>query len=164
MCCVRLLPTLRAFKDNLVISDQVYWNKEIGGKGDCCVNWKNFVCSFKEIFYPLSLFCIPDSPFPIAVFWDVAPRSLVKVYRRCRGAYCLHHQGRKHFWNVCKILTDCTAQHSRRHLDTRCRENLVSHQSVFCSAHFVLRQDSCTRRRTCSCDGVSKGLSGKWKR
>jgi hypothetical protein len=27
------------------------------------------------------------------VFWDVAPCSLVEVYRRFRGAYCLHHQG-----------------------------------------------------------------------
>jgi hypothetical protein len=29
----------------------------------------------------------------MAVFWDVAPCSLVEVYRRFRGAYCLHHQG-----------------------------------------------------------------------
>jgi hypothetical protein len=27
----------------------------------------------------------------MAVFWDVAPCSLVEVYRR--GAHCLHHQG-----------------------------------------------------------------------
>jgi hypothetical protein len=25
-------------------------------------------------------------------FWDVAPFSLVGVYRRFRGVYCLHHQ------------------------------------------------------------------------
>jgi hypothetical protein len=29
----------------------------------------------------------------ITVFWDVAPYSLVEVYRRFKGAYCLHHQG-----------------------------------------------------------------------
>jgi hypothetical protein len=29
----------------------------------------------------------------MAVFWDVAPCSLVEVYRRFRGACCLHHQG-----------------------------------------------------------------------
>jgi hypothetical protein len=29
----------------------------------------------------------------VAVFWDVAPCSLVEVYRRVRGAYCLLHQG-----------------------------------------------------------------------
>jgi hypothetical protein len=28
-----------------------------------------------------------------AVFWVVAPCSLVEVYRRFRGACCLHHQG-----------------------------------------------------------------------
>jgi hypothetical protein len=27
------------------------------------------------------------------VFWDVTPCSHVEVYRRFRGAYCLHHQG-----------------------------------------------------------------------
>jgi hypothetical protein len=31
----------------------------------------------------------------IAVFWDVAPCSLVQVYRRFRGVYYLHHQGDK---------------------------------------------------------------------
>jgi hypothetical protein len=25
------------------------------------------------------------------VFWDVAPGSLVEIYRRFRGAYYLHH-------------------------------------------------------------------------
>jgi hypothetical protein len=28
-----------------------------------------------------------------AVFWIVEPCSLVEVYRRFRGACCLHHQG-----------------------------------------------------------------------
>jgi hypothetical protein len=28
----------------------------------------------------------------MSVFWDVAPCSLVDVYRRFRGAYSLHHQ------------------------------------------------------------------------
>jgi hypothetical protein len=32
----------------------------------------------------------------ITVLWDVAPCSLVEVYRRFRGAYCLHHQGDDH--------------------------------------------------------------------
>jgi hypothetical protein len=27
----------------------------------------------------------------MTVFWDVAPRSLVEVYRRIRGAYCLRY-------------------------------------------------------------------------
>jgi hypothetical protein len=29
----------------------------------------------------------------IAVFWAVAPCSLVEVYQRFRGPCCLHHQG-----------------------------------------------------------------------
>jgi hypothetical protein len=29
----------------------------------------------------------------VTVFWDVTPCSLVEVYRRFRGACCLHHQG-----------------------------------------------------------------------
>jgi hypothetical protein len=29
----------------------------------------------------------------MAVFWVVAPCSLVEVYRRFRGACCRHHQG-----------------------------------------------------------------------
>jgi hypothetical protein len=29
----------------------------------------------------------------MTVFWVVAPCSLVEVYRRLRGACCLHHQG-----------------------------------------------------------------------
>jgi hypothetical protein len=29
----------------------------------------------------------------IAVFWVVAPCSLVEVYQRFRGPCCLHHQG-----------------------------------------------------------------------
>jgi hypothetical protein len=29
----------------------------------------------------------------MAVFWVVAPCSLVQVYRRFRDACCLHHQG-----------------------------------------------------------------------
>jgi hypothetical protein len=28
----------------------------------------------------------------MTVFWDVAPCSLIEVYRRLRGAYCVHHQ------------------------------------------------------------------------
>jgi hypothetical protein len=29
----------------------------------------------------------------MAVFWVVAPCSLVEVYKRFRGPCCLHHQG-----------------------------------------------------------------------
>jgi hypothetical protein len=39
----------------------------------------------------------------MAVFWVVAPYSLVEVYQRFRGPCCLHHQG-----NVGKLLPDYT--------------------------------------------------------
>jgi hypothetical protein len=29
----------------------------------------------------------------MAVFWVVEPCSLIEVYRRFKGAFCLHHQG-----------------------------------------------------------------------
>jgi hypothetical protein len=31
----------------------------------------------------------------MTVFWDVAPYSLVEIYRSFRGACCLHNQGDK---------------------------------------------------------------------
>jgi hypothetical protein len=33
------------------------------------------------------------SSLKMAVLWDVAPCSLVDVYRRLRGACCVRHQG-----------------------------------------------------------------------
>jgi hypothetical protein len=44
----------------------------------------------------------------IAVFWIVAPCSLVEVYRRFRGPCCLD------LWNVGKLLPDYTALQPRR--------------------------------------------------
>jgi hypothetical protein len=35
----------------------------------------------------------------MTVFWDVAPRSLVKIGRRFGGAYCLHLQDLKHLFS-----------------------------------------------------------------
>jgi hypothetical protein len=29
----------------------------------------------------------------MTLIWNVAPCNLVEVYRRFKGAYCLHHQG-----------------------------------------------------------------------
>jgi hypothetical protein len=51
----------------------------------------------------------------ITVFLDIAPCSLVEVYRRFRGAYYLYHQrphngGSKHLWNIGKLLPDATSQ------------------------------------------------------
>jgi hypothetical protein len=47
----------------------------------------------------------------MAVFWVVAPCSLVEVYQRFRGPCCLHHQG---------------DEYSDSHLRTHRRENLKS--------------------------------------
>jgi hypothetical protein len=55
-------------------------------------------------------------------FWDTVPCSVVEVYRRFRGAYCLHHHGdhRKydggsmHLWNVDLLLRHYTAQYPTR--------------------------------------------------
>jgi hypothetical protein len=48
------------------------------------------------------------------VFWDLAPSSLVEIYRRFRGAYSLQHQGddgdslddggSMHLWKVSKFF------------------------------------------------------------
>jgi hypothetical protein len=57
----------------------------------------------------------------MAVFWIVAPCSLVEVYQRFRGPCCLHHQGSddrgsKDIWNVGKLLPDYTVLQPRRQL------------------------------------------------
>jgi hypothetical protein len=57
-----------------------------------------------------------------AVFWVVAPCSLVHTDRRFRGAYCLHDQddessddeSGKLLRNVGQFLPDYTMQHPRR--------------------------------------------------
>jgi hypothetical protein len=35
-----------------------------------------------------------EKQLEMKAFWDVAPCSLGEVYRRFRGAYCLHHHSR----------------------------------------------------------------------
>jgi hypothetical protein len=57
----------------------------------------------------------------MAVFWVVAPCSLIEVYQHFRGSCCLHHQGdrpvdwgSKHLWNVSKLPPDSRAQQPRR--------------------------------------------------
>jgi hypothetical protein len=56
----------------------------------------------------------------MAVFWVVAPCSLVDVYRRFRGPCFLHHQGRpddgdsKDLWDIGTHLPDHTALQPRR--------------------------------------------------
>jgi hypothetical protein len=55
----------------------------------------------------------------MAVFWVVAPCSLIEVYQRFRRPYCPPSSGRlpsasKDLWNVGKLLPDYTALQPRR--------------------------------------------------
>jgi hypothetical protein len=66
----------------------------------------------------------------MTVFWDVAPCSLVEVYRRFRCAHCLHHQGDE-TTRTSKMSVNFyqTARHNIPedvHLHTRHRQNLKS--------------------------------------
>jgi hypothetical protein len=67
----------------------------------------------------------------IAVFWVVAPCSLVEVYQRFRGPCCLHHQGDE-VARTSETLVNFY-QTTRRynpedsHLRTHRRENLKSY-------------------------------------
>jgi hypothetical protein len=51
------------------------------------------------MLYDVHIFCeisgSHSGEFEDIYFWEVAPRSLLEVDRRFRGAYCLHHQGRE---------------------------------------------------------------------
>jgi hypothetical protein len=56
----------------------------------------------------------------MAVFWVVAPCSLIQVYRRFRGAWCLRHQGDEWFclsgYHSHKLRTPCyRASHNNSH-------------------------------------------------
>jgi hypothetical protein len=51
-----------------------------------------------KLFLPPEIKCVwvrfqvlTAASMKITIFWDVAPCSLVEVYRRFRGAYCLDH-------------------------------------------------------------------------
>jgi hypothetical protein len=47
-----------------------------------------------ELFIHCPIFLMGTTlPLKMTVFWDVAPCNLVEVYRRFRGACCLHQQG-----------------------------------------------------------------------
>jgi hypothetical protein len=55
--------------------------------------------------------------------WDVAPCSLVEIYRHFRGACCIHHQGDKsqNYQTTRRNITGDS------HLLTRLRKNLKSY-------------------------------------
>jgi hypothetical protein len=72
----------------------------------------------------------------VAVVWFVAPCSLVEVYRCFRGACCLHHQG-----DSPDYQTIWRNNPEDRHLHTRRRENLKSHEGD-CLNHIDIRDFS----------------------
>jgi hypothetical protein len=78
----------------------------------------------------------------MAVFWVLAPRSLVEVYQRFRGSCCLHHQGdddpddggSKYLWNVGKLLPDYMALQPRRR---PCSEHCCGGAHNFLISYFI---------------------------
>jgi hypothetical protein len=70
----------------------------------------------------------------MAVFWYVAPCSLVYVNRRFIGAYCLHHQVPDYVssseTSVSNYYTILRNIPEDRYLHTCRRENLQSHQAI----------------------------------
>jgi hypothetical protein len=64
---------------------------------------------------------------------DVAPCSLVKIHRRCRGAYCLRHLGDEvfQFWdNRSKWMYSINMAYNQKREESWYTENNVSFQSV----------------------------------
>jgi hypothetical protein len=96
----------------------------------------------------------------MAVFWVVAPCSLVEVYQRFRGPRCLHHQGdhqthRPGDGGVRISETLVNFYHTTRrynpednHLHTRHRENLKSYRSPVISS-LTLKFSTYTSRLHC---------------
>jgi hypothetical protein len=86
----------------------------------------------------------------MTVCWDVAQCSVVEVYRRFRGAYCLHHQGDK--WLIALMMEAVSTsetsinvyQTTRRNVpeesryQTRHCENLKSHVPTFSSTSILV--------------------------
>jgi hypothetical protein len=95
-----------------------------------CIQLSSRIISIKKQFLWVNFFAMKRSGFQqqaaimlcskmMAVFWVVAPCSLVGVYQLFRGPYCLHRQvdddgGSKDILNVGKILPDYTALQLRR--------------------------------------------------
>jgi hypothetical protein len=63
----------------------------------------------------------------MAVFWVVAPCSLVEVYQRFRGPCCLHHQGES-LLNYYQTTRCYNPEYSNLH--THRRENLKSYSPL----------------------------------
>jgi hypothetical protein len=83
-----------------------------------------------------SVFCVqPELFLKMAVFWVVGLCNLVEVYRRFRGACCLHHQGDEaastSATSVDLYQTTWRNNPEDSRLRTHRRENLKSHLEWF---------------------------------
>jgi hypothetical protein len=95
------------------------------------------------VWYCVRIQVLTAANMKTTVFWDIAPCSVVEVYRLFGGSCCLHHQsdgGSKHVWNVGKLLPDFTAQQPRRQLFS-CSD-IVFYSYCFCDFF-----DTCVMRR-----------------
>jgi hypothetical protein len=64
-------------------------------------SWKIIVIWTKKQHIRFCSMLVKESTtelFKVAVFWVVAPCSLVEVYQRFRGPSCLYHQGESPWW------------------------------------------------------------------
>jgi hypothetical protein len=68
----------------------------------------------------------------LTVFWDIAPRSLVEVYRRSRDAHLSDDGSSKRLWNVGNLLPAYTMQHPslQSYLYSPPREPEILHKSL----------------------------------
>jgi hypothetical protein len=102
----------------------------------------------------------------VTAFWDTAPRRFV-VYRRSRGAYCLHHQGddrpngcrSNHLWYVGQILRECTAQYPRRLSSSNLKQRTTASSTslpISRSIHTFIRSYTTTAVKEASPDKLCK--------
>jgi hypothetical protein len=87
-------------------------------KSNLVPNWLSTLLQSSKFYVRFQV--LTAASMKMAVFWVVALCSLVEVYSRFRGAYCLHHcpdyVGSKHLWKVGKIIPVYTAQQPRSYV------------------------------------------------
>jgi hypothetical protein len=84
---------------------------------------QNLVC----VSWMYHLICVK-----LTLLWDVAPCSLIGIYRRFRGAFCLYRQGYEWMWDETSVSFYETTQRNTLPTDVRtwngtyelCPENL----------------------------------------
>jgi hypothetical protein len=82
---------LVAYNDNHLLKTGVERTPETS----CTSNVSQIVDNIKHNIN-LVRFRVLTASMKMTVFWDVAPCSLIEIYRRYRDAYCLHQQGDGH--------------------------------------------------------------------